>query len=158
MNQSPNQDPGSSSPLANVHSVLNIAVLASGLGFFIDAFDLFLFNVYRVPSLKELGLSGAALTAASEQLLGLQMLGMMIGGVLSGVVGDKRGRVSVLFASIALYSLANIANAFVSDVQVYAIVRLLAGIGLAGELGAGITLVSETMSSERRGYGTILVA
>lgn len=158
MNHSPNQDAGSSSPLANVHSVLNIAVLASGLGFFIDAFDLFLFNVYRVPSLKELGLSGAALTAASEQLLGLQMLGMMIGGVLSGVVGDKRGRVSVLFASIALYSLANIANAFVSDVQVYAIVRLLAGIGLAGELGAGITLVSETMSSERRGYGTILVA
>lgn len=143
---------------AFTHSVFNIAVVASGLGFFIDAFDLFLFNVYRVPSLKELGLSGAALTAASEQLLGLQMLGMMIGGVLSGVAGDKRGRVSVLFASIALYSLANIANAFVADVQVYAVVRFLAGIGLAGELGAGITLVSETMTSERRGYGTILVA
>ncbi|MFM8568015.1 MAG: MFS transporter [Candidatus Kapaibacterium sp.] len=140
------------------HSVMNIAVLASGLGFFIDAFDLFLFNVYRVPSLKELGLYGADLTAASERLLGLQMLGMMIGGVLSGVIGDKRGRVAVLFASIALYSLANIANAFVTDVQVYAVVRFLAGIGLAGELGAGITLVSETMSSERRGYGTILVA
>lgn len=139
-------------------SVFNIAVLASGLGFFIDAFDLFLFNVYRIPSLKELGLSGSALTSAGEHLLGIQMLGMMIGGILSGAVGDKRGRVSVLFASIALYSLANIANAFIHDVQLYAVVRFLAGVGLAGELGAGITLVSETMSSERRGYGTIIVA
>ena len=148
----------SSSANSTYNSVFNIAVLASGLGFFIDAFDLFLFNVYRIPSLKELGLSGPALTSAGEHLLSIQMLGMMIGGILSGAIGDKRGRVSVLFASIALYSLANIANAFVHDVELYAVVRFLAGVGLAGELGAGITLVSETMSSERRGYGTILVA
>lgn len=140
------------------HSPFNIAVLAAGLGFFIDAFDLFLFNVYRIPSLKELGLSGEALTRTGEYLLSVQMLGMMIGGVLSGVIADKKGRVTVLFGSILLYSLANIANGFVNDVNTYAIVRFLAGVGLAGELGAGITLVGESMSIEKRGYGTILVA
>ena len=140
------------------HSPFNIAVLAAGLGFFIDAFDLFLFNVYRIPSLKELGLSGQELTRTGEYLLSVQMLGMMIGGVLSGVIADKKGRVTVLFGSILLYSLANIANGFVNDVNTYAIVRFLAGVGLAGELGAGITLVGESMSIEKRGYGTILVA
>ncbi|MFM2155418.1 MAG: hypothetical protein RL516_167 [Bacteroidota bacterium] len=140
------------------HSPFNIAVLAAGLGFFIDAFDLFLFNVYRIPSLKELGLSGETLTRTGEYLLSVQMLGMMIGGVLSGVIADKKGRVTVLFGSILLYSLANIANGFVNDVNTYAIVRFLAGVGLAGELGAGITLVGESMSIEKRGYGTILVA
>lgn len=140
------------------HSPFNIAVLAAGLGFFIDAFDLFLFNVYRIPSLKELGLSGEALTRTGEYLLSVQMLGMMIGGVLSGIIADKKGRVTVLFGSILLYSLANIANGFVHDVNTYALVRFLAGVGLAGELGAGITLVGESMSIEKRGYGTILVA
>ena len=139
-------------------SAFNIAVIASGLGFFIDAFDLFLFNVYRIPSLKELGLSGTDLTHTGEFLLSMQMVGMMIGGILSGVLGDKRGRVSVLFASISIYSLANIANAFITDVNSYAIIRCIAGIGLAGELGAGISLVSESMTIEHRGYGTILVA
>ena len=90
------------------HSPFNIAVLAAGLGFFIDAFDLFLFNVYRIPSLKELGLSGEELTRQGEFLLSIQMLGMMIGGVLSGVIADKKGRVTVLFGSILLYSVANI--------------------------------------------------
>ncbi|MFM7016152.1 MAG: MFS transporter [Bacteroidota bacterium] len=140
------------------HSPFNIAVLAAGLGFFIDAFDLFLFNVYRIPSLKELGLTGEALTRTGEYLLSVQMLGMMIGGVLSGVIADKKGRVTVLFGSILLYSLANIANGFVQDVNTYALVRFMAGVGLAGELGAGITLVGESMSIEKRGYGTILVA
>jgi MFS family permease len=140
------------------HSPFNIAVLAAGLGFFIDAFDLFLFNVYRIPSLKELGLSGEALTRTGEYLLSIQMLGMMIGGVLSGVIADKKGRVAVLFGSILLYSIANIANGFVHDVNTYALVRFFAGVGLAGELGAGITLVGESMSIEKRGYGTILVA
>lgn len=139
-------------------SPFNVAVIASGLGFFIDAFDLFLFNVYRIPSLKELGLSGATLTSTSEYLLALQMAGMMIGGILSGVAGDKFGRVRVLFASIVLYSLANIANALIGSVELYALVRFVAGVGLAGELGAGITLVSESMTIEQRGYGTILVA
>ena len=146
------------SPATLQSSVFNLAVLVSGLGFFIDAFDLFLFNVYRVPSLKELGLSGVELTHTGERLLAIQMAGMMTGGILTGIIGDKFGRVSVLFASILLYSVSNIANAFVHDVNVYAVVRFLAGVGLAGELGAGITLVSESMTIERRGYGTILVA
>ena len=139
-------------------SPFNIAVVAAGLGFFIDAFDLFLFNVYRIPSLKELGFSGDELTRQGEFLLSVQMLGMMIGGVLSGIIADKKGRITVLFGSILIYSVANILNGFVHDVNTYAVVRFFAGIGLAGELGAGITLVGESMSIEKRGYGTILVA
>jgi MFS transporter, putative metabolite:H+ symporter len=133
-------------------------VLASGLGFFVDAFDLFLFNIYRIPSLKELGLSGSELSDTGERLLAIQMAGMMLGGILTGVVGDRSGRVTVLFGSIVLYSVANIANAFVTSVDTYAVIRFLAGTGLAGELGAGITLVGESMTTERRGYGTIMVA
>lgn len=140
------------------HSPFNITVLVAGIGFFIDAFDLFLFNVYRIPSLKDLGLSGSELTAAGERLLSIQMAGMMLGGIVTGIYADKKGRVKVLFGSILLYSLANFANAFVHDVNIYSVVRFLAGVGLAGELGAGITLVSESMSVEKRGYGTILVA
>lgn len=141
----------------NTHP-LNRAVLAAGLGFFVDAFDLFLFSIYRIPSLQELGLEGEVLRLEGERLLALQMLGMMVGGVLTGIIGDRRGRVTVLFGSIVLYSLANLANAVVHDVEAYAVIRFLAGVGLAGELGAGITLVSESMTAERRGYGTILVA
>ena len=139
-------------------SPFNLAVIAAGLGFFVDAIDLFLFSIYRIPSLSELGLSGAALKAEGERLLAIQMAGMMTGGIVTGIIGDKKGRVAVLFGSILLYSLANIANAYVHDTTTYAIVRFLAGVGLAGELGAGITLVSETMTIEHRGYGTILVA
>ena len=140
------------------HSPFNIVVLAAGLGFFIDTFDLFLFNVYRIPSLKELGYAGEELTRMGEYLLSAQMLGMMVGGLVSGVIADKRGRVSVLFGSIVVYSLANILNGFVDNVNSYAIIRFFAGMGLAGELGAGITLVGESMSIEKRGYGTIFVA
>jgi MFS family permease len=140
------------------HSPFNIAVLAAGLGFFIDAFDLFLFNVYRIPSLKDLGISGTALTTVGERLLSIQMLGMMVGGILSGIIADKKGRVAVMFGSILLYSIANIANGFITDVNTYAVIRFLAGVGLAGELGAGITLVGESMSIKQRGYGTIFVA
>lgn len=139
-------------------SPFNITVLVAGIGFFIDAFDLFLFNVYRIPSLKDLGLSGSQLTYTGEWLLSIQMAGMMLGGIITGIYADKKGRVAVLFGSILLYSLANFANAFVHDVHTYAIIRFLAGVGLAGELGAGITLVSESMTVEKRGYGTILVA
>jgi len=139
-------------------SPFNIAVLVAGIGFFIDAFDLFLFNVYRIPSLKDLGLSGDALTNMGERLLSIQMAGMMVGGIITGMLADKKGRVTVLYGSILLYSLANLANAYVHDVNTYAIIRFLAGVGLAGELGSGITLVSESMSTEQRGYGTIMVA
>jgi MFS family permease len=140
------------------HSPFNIVVLAAGLGFFIDTFDLFLFNVYRIPSLQELGYAGTELTRMGDMLLSSQMLGMMVGGILSGVIADKRGRVAVLFGSIVIYSLANVLNGFVDNVNSYAIIRFFAGLGLAGELGAGITLVGESMSIEKRGYGTILVA
>jgi len=136
----------------------NVVVLAAGLGFFVDTFDLFLFNVYRISSLKELGYSGDSLTRAGEFLLSVQMLGMMLGGIISGILADKKGRVHVLFGSIVLYSVANICNGFVTDLNSYALIRFLAGIGLAGELGAGITLVGESMSVEKRGYGTIFVA
>lgn len=139
-------------------SPFNLAVFAAGLGFFVDAFDLFLFNIYRVPSLKELGLSPKEITSVGENILAVQMAGMIVGGIVSGMIGDKRGRVSVLFGSILLYSISNIANAFVQDAGSYTLIRFLAGVGLAGELGAGITLVSETMSIEHRGYGTIMVA
>jgi len=139
-------------------SPFNLAVIVAGLGFFVDAFDLFLFNIYRIPSLKELGLYGNQLTTKGENLLAIQMAGMIVGGIVTGVIGDKFGRKKVLFASILLYSMSNIANAFVNDTTTYAIIRFLAGAGLAGELGAGITLVSESMSIEKRGYGTILVA
>ena len=140
------------------NSPFNITVLVAGIGFFIDAFDLFLFNVYRIPSLKDMGLTGTALTLTGERLLSIQMAGMMLGGIITGIYADKKGRVTVLFGSILLYSLANFANAFVHDVNTYAVIRFLAGVGLAGELGAGITLVSESMSVEQRGYGTIMVA
>ncbi len=136
----------------------NIAVIAAGLGFFVDAFDLFLFSIYRIPSLTELGLKGDQVLKEGEWLLSIQMAGMMVGGILTGIIGDKKGRVAVLFGSILLYSTANIANAFVEDTTTYALIRFLAGVGLAGELGAGITLVSETMTVEKRGLGTILVA
>jgi putative MFS transporter len=139
-------------------SVFNLAVLAAGLGFFIDAFDLFLFNVYRIPSLRDLGMSTSEITRVGERLLSIQMAGMMLGGIISGIIADKLGRAKVLFGSILLYSLANIANGFVENVNQYAVIRFLAGVGLAGELGAGITLVGERMSIEKRGYGTILVA
>ena len=136
----------------------NIVTLAAGLGFFIDTFDLFLFNVYRVQSLRDLGFSGVELTRKGEYLLSVQMLGMMIGGILSGVIADKKGRVSVLFGSILLYSSASIVNGYVTDINSYALIRFLAGVGLAGELGAGVTLVGESMTIEKRGLGTIMVA
>jgi MFS family permease len=139
-------------------SPFNRAVLIAGLGFFVDAFDLLLFNVLRIPSLSELGYSGEALTRSGESLLAIQMTGMVLGGIGSGMLADRFGRASVLFGSILLYSLANLANATVNHYSAYAILRFLAGVGLAGELGAGIAMVGERMHAERRGLGTILVA
>ncbi len=142
--------------LSNRHAAL--AVFVSALGYFVDVYDLILFSVVRTASLIDLGLSGDDLLSTGVYLLNMQMTGMLLGGILWGVWGDKRGRVSVLFGSILLYSLANILNGFVTSVDSYAACRLIAGIGLAGELGAGITLVSESMSKEHRGYGTTIVA
>jgi putative MFS transporter len=134
-------------------------VIVASLGYFVDIYDLVLFSIIRVDSLKGIGITDpTAITDQGLQLLSMQMWGMLLGGVLWGVLGDKRGRLSVLFGSILLYSLANIANGFVQNVEQYGWLRLIAGIGLAGELGAGITLVAETLPKEKRGYGTMIVA
>lgn len=134
------------------------AVIVAALGYFVDIYDLILFGIVRNPSLKDLGITGTALTELGGLLISIQMIGMLIGGILWGVLGDKKGRLSVLFGSILMYSVANIANAYVDTVEWYGFWRFIAGIGLAGELGAGITLVSELMHRERRGYGTTIVA
>ncbi|MCK7523138.1 MAG: MFS transporter [Ignavibacteriales bacterium] len=133
-------------------------MLVSALGYFVDIYDLILFGIVRVPSLTELGINGDELIKVGVYLLNMQMAGMLIGGIIWGIWGDKRGRLSVLFGSIFLYSAANFANAFVTSVDMYAILRFIAGVGLAGELGAAITLVSEVMTKETRGYGTAIVA
>ncbi len=147
-------------PLSTAQSprLLNAAVVVAALGYFVDIYDLLLFGIVRVPSLRSLGLTGENLTRQGEFLLNTQMVGMLIGGVLWGVLGDKKGRLSVLFGSIFLYSVANIANGFVQGIPGYAFWRFIAGIGLAGELGAGITLVSEVLPKEKRGIGTMIVA
>ena len=136
-----------------------ILIIVAALGYFVDIYDMVLFGVVKAESLSVI-MEGQSLELQSSKgkfLFNIQMLGMLIGGILWGVLGDKKGRLKVLFGSILLYSIANLINAFVTDVTTYAIVRLIAGIGLAGELGAGITLVSETMSKEKRGYGTMLI-
>lgn len=138
--------------------LLNAAVIVAALGYFVDIYDLLLFGFVRVKSLQDLGFSGQALTDTGISLLNWQMAGMLLGGLLWGVLGDKKGRVRVLYFSIFLYSVANILNGFVSSATDYAILRFLAGVGLAGELGAGITLVSEILPKEKRGYGTMIVA
>jgi predicted MFS family arabinose efflux permease len=135
-----------------------LPILVAALGYFVDIYDLILFSVIRVPSLTSLGLSGEELLESGVLLLNMQMAGMLVGGIAWGIMGDRRGRLSVLFGSILLYSVANIANAFVHDVGTYAALRFIAGVGLAGELGAGITLVSEILPKEVRGYGTTIVA
>jgi putative MFS transporter len=132
---------------------VKLAVLVAALGYFVDIYDLILFGVVRVESLKDLQVTDDGLW-----ILRWQMIGMLIGGILWGILGDKRGRLSVLFGSILLYSIANVANGFVQDIETYGYLRFIAGVGLAGELGAGITLVSESMTKEKRGYGTMIVA
>jgi len=134
------------------------AVLVAALGYFVDIYDLVLFSIVRVSSLRDLGIAASQMEADGVYILNMQMVGMLLGGIAWGIMGDKVGRRSVLFGSILLYSMANLANAWVESVEQYAWIRLIAGFGLAGELGAGITLVSELMTPERRGHGTTVVA
>ncbi|MBM3413538.1 MAG: MFS transporter [Bacteroidetes bacterium] len=140
------------------HSIFNLAVVVAALGYFVDIYDLLLFSIIRVPSLEALGLSTVDVKTNGEQILQWQMWGLLVGGIVSGIIGDKRGRLSVLFGSITLYSLANIANGFVETVDQYKWIRFVAGLGLAGELGAGITLVAEIVPKAKRGVATSLVA
>jgi MFS family permease len=133
-------------------------VVVAALGYFVDIYDLLLFGIVRVPSLESLGVTGDAVRRVGALLLNAQMIGLLAGGLLWGILGDLRGRKSVLFGSILLYSLANLANAAVASIPMYAVLRFVAGVGLAGELGAGVTLVSELLPRERRGLGTMAIA
>jgi len=136
-----------------------LAVAVAALGYFVDLFDLVLFSIVRVPSLKALGVTEAdQLTTVGKRLLDIQLTGMLLGGIAFGMLGDRLGRIKTLFFSILLYSLANILNAFVTDVWQYEVLRFVAGFGLAGELGAGITLVAELLPTKKRGIGTTIVA
>lgn len=138
--------------------VVNLTVIVGALGYFVDIFDLILFPIIRTKSLTDLGVPADQILPTFVYLFNFQMIGMLVGGVLWGILGDKKGRMSVLFGSITLYSLANIANAFVTTIPAYAAMRFLAGLGLSGELGAAITLVSEVLPKEIRSYGTAVVA
>ncbi len=131
--------------------LFQMPVIVAALGYFVDIYDLLLFSIIRIESLKALGVSEAGLLNEGVLLLSVQMGGLLVGGILWGVLGDKKGRISVLFGSILIYSLANIANGFVTSVEQYAVLRFIAGIGLAGELGVGITLVAEVLPKEIRG-------
>jgi MFS family permease len=142
----------------DLKKIFSTSVLVSALGYFVDIYDLILFGIVRVSSLTELGFRGEQLIKNGVFLLNMQMAGMLIGGIIWGIYGDKKGRLSVLFGSIFLYSIANILNAFVTSIEAYAILRFIAGIGLAGELGAAVTLISEILPKELRGYGTAIVA
>lgn len=139
-------------------SLFNVAVIVAALGYFVDIYDLLLFTIVREPSLRAIGVGDAEMIAASTRIINWQMIGLLIGGIIWGVMGDKKGRLSVLFGSIILYSVANFFTGYVQTVEQYSWARLIAGLGLAGELGAGITLVSELLPKEKRGIGTSLVA
>jgi MFS transporter, putative metabolite:H+ symporter len=166
---SPGNSPSSSPSPPAASRAISLMVLVAALGYFVDIYDLILFSVIRVRSLQALGVSGPALLHEGLFILNVQMVGMLVGGVFWGMLADRRGRLSVLFGSIILYSLANLANGIpdhlaaltggaLDTLDVYAIVRFVAGVGLAGELGAGITLVGESMRKETRGFGTTIVA
>ncbi|MCD6017006.1 MAG: major facilitator superfamily transport protein [Bacteroidetes bacterium] len=152
----------------NPNKNLNKLIIVAALGYFVDIYDLLLFGVERFDSLNEIlpeqypGISDSVKKTLNliygKLLLNWQMAGMLFGGIFWGILGDKKGRLSVLFGSILVYSIANILNGMVHSTNAYMVLRFVSGFGLAGELGAGITLVSESMSKEKRGYGTMIVA
>jgi MFS family permease len=138
--------------------IFHLAVIVAALGYFVDIYDLLLFTIVKKESMLQVGSTDATLLGDSSRVINWQMIGLLAGGICWGILGDKKGRLSVLFGSILLYSVANFLTAFVHTVDQYAICRFFAGLGLAGELGAGITLVSELLPREKRGIGTSLVA
>lgn len=137
--------------------ILNTTIIVAALGYFVDIYDLQLFNLVSKASLRGIGLTEDLIDKYDYVLFNWQMSGMLVGGLLWGILGDRKGRKSVLFGSILLYSVANLLNAFVTNVEQYQWIRFFAGLGLAGELGAAITLVSELMSKENRGIGTMII-
>ena len=140
------------------YGIFSIPVIVGALGYFVDIYDLLLFGIIRKQSLRDLGLNEEGVTTIGEDIISIQMAGLLLGGIIWGIMGDKKGRLSVLFGSIILYSVANIANGLITTTEQYKWIRFIAGIGLAGELGAGITLVSELLPKDKRGIGTSLVA
>jgi putative MFS transporter len=140
------------------YGILSLPVIVGALGFFVDVYDLLLFNIIRKPSLQSLGLTGDAVLTTGENILSIQMIGILLGGIIWGIMGDKKGRKSVLFGSILLYSIATIANGMATNVTQYTILRFIAGVGLAGELGASITLTSEILPKEKRGIAAAIIA
>ncbi|TQV64134.1 MAG: MFS transporter [Sulfurovum sp.] len=144
--------------IKNFRQIITLPVVVIAMGYFVDIYDLILFGVVRVESLMQLGLKGEELTSWGTFILNAQMSGMLIGGILWGILGDKKGRLSVLFASILLYSISNFLNGFITNVEQYAVLRFIAGVGLAGELGAGVTLVAEILPKHLRGYGIMSIA
>jgi putative MFS transporter len=139
-------------------SLFQLAVIVSALGFFVDVYDLLLFGIIRKPSLADMGLTPDEVLSKGEWIISVQMIGLLIGGILWGILGDKKGRLKVLFGSILLYSIANILNGMVTTIPQYIVLRFIAGVGLAGELGAGITLVSELLPKEKRGVAAAMIA
>ena len=144
--------------MSHKHPLLSAALVVAALGYFVDVYDLVLFLVVKNPSLREMGVPAELMLETGTVLLNWQMFGMLLGGVIWGILGDRIGRTKVLFGSILIYSVANIANACISSIPLYAALRFIAGIGLAGELGAGVTLVAEILPQRLRGYGTTIVA
>ena len=140
------------------YGIFSLPVIVGALGFFVDIYDLLLFNIVRRSSFHDLGVAEAVMKNVGENMISWQMLGLTIGGIAWGILGDKKGRKSVLFGSILLYSLATIGNGFVTDVNQYTWLRFIAGLGLAGELGASITLTSELLPKEKRGIVAALIA
>src|SRR5215217_2058872 len=140
------------------HGVFSFVVIVAALGYFVDIYDLLLFTIVKKSSMEGVGATDATMLADSTKVINWQMVGLLLGGIIWGVLGDKKGRLSVLFGSIILYSAANFVTGFIQTVDQYALCRFVAGVGLAGELGAGITLVSEMLPKEKRGLGTSLVA
>ncbi len=140
------------------NKILNISVIVAALGYFVDIYDLILFSIVRISSLTDLGVADNQVREIGIQLINIQMIGMLLGGIVFGILGDKKGRMTSLFLTILIYSVANIANGFVQTIDQYFWLRFIAGFGLAGELGLGITLVSEVMSKEKRGWGTAIVS
>src|SRR5690606_30941865 len=135
-----------------------LLVIVAALGYFVDIYDLVIFSIVRVQSFHDIGVPEASMRTDGEYVLNMQMGGLLLGGILWGVLGEKIGRIKVLFGSILMYSVANIANGWVQAIHSYAISRSIAGVSLAGKLGAGSTLVSEAMNQNKRGYGTMIVA
>jgi MFS family permease len=140
------------------YGILSLPVIVGSLGFFVDIYDLLLFSIVRKKSLTELHVPDALAKEFGESVISWQMLGLVVGGILWGILGDKKGRKSVLFGSIVLYSAATVANGFVQNVEQYTILRFVAALGLAGELGASITLVSEMLPKHKRGIGASIIA